>query len=286
MELTLGTVQFGLAYGVAGRAAPLSDEEARAVLEAAASHGVQWLDTAAAYGDIEQRLAALCADLPFSVISKLPALPVGIDGDRACGFFVDALRRSRERLGDKLRVMLFHRADDLVGSRGDAIWAAAQEAAAAVDLALGVSCYDLNTLYELTARWPLRAAQLPGNAFDQSLASVDVTAAPPLLQLRSAFLQGLLLMAEADAVRRLPAAAPALRRWHAWCEERDLKRLDAALGLVKGFAAVGQCVVGVDGPKHFEQIAAAWSRCEPLHAPELACVDAAIIDPRRWSLAA
>lgn len=286
MELALGTVQFGLAYGVAGRAAPLCDTEARAVLEAAARHGVRWLDTAAAYGDIEQRLAALCGDLPFSIVSKLPALPAGLDGDRACGFFIDALRRSSERLGDRLRVMLFHRAEDLAGAQGDAIWAAVQGEAAALGVDLGVSCYSLDTLHELQARWPVPAAQLPGNAFDQSLASLDVAAAPVLLQLRSAFLQGLLLMTEADAVRRLPVAAPALRRWHAWCEGQGLDRLDAALGLVKGFAAVGQCVVGVDGCEHFEQIAAAWSRCDALHAPELACADAAITDPRRWSLTA
>jgi aryl-alcohol dehydrogenase-like predicted oxidoreductase len=286
MELALGTVQFGLAYGVAGRAEPLCDSEARNVLETAARHGVRWLDTATAYGDIEQRLAALCGDLPFNIVSKLPALPAGIDGDRACGYFVDALRRSSERLGDRLRVMLFHRAEDLAGSQGDVIWGTVQEEAAAVDVELGVSCYGLDTLLELQSRWAVRAAQLPGNAFDQSLASFDPTSAPAQLQLRSAFLQGLLLMAEVDAVRRLPAAAPALRRWHTWCEEHGLERLDAALGLVKGFAAVAQCVVGVDGPEHFEQIAAAWSRCEPLHAPELACVDAAIIDPRRWSLAA
>jgi aryl-alcohol dehydrogenase-like predicted oxidoreductase len=285
MELALGTVQFGMAYGVAGRAGPLCDSEARAVLESAARNGLQWLDTAAAYGDIEQRLASLCSDLPFNIVSKLPTLPAGIEGDRACGFFVDALRRSSDRLGDRLRVMLFHRAEDLAGSQGDGIWAAVQGEAAAMGVELGVSCYNLHTLRGLQARWTLRAAQLPGNAFDQSLGTLDVTDAPALLQLRSAFLQGLLLMAEADAVRRLPVAAPALRRWHAWCDWQGLGRLDAALGIVKAFSAVGQCVVGVDGLEHFERIVAAWSRCEALHAPELACTEAAIIDPRRWNLA-
>jgi aryl-alcohol dehydrogenase-like predicted oxidoreductase len=284
MELALGTVQFGLAYGVAGRGAPIGDAEARAVLQAAARHGLRWLDTAAAYGDIEQRLAGLCGDLPFQVVSKLPALPAGIKPDAAPSFFVDSLLRSRERLGERLRVMLFHRASDLEGDLGDLIWANVQAEAEAAGIELGISCYDLATLRDLQARWPLRAAQLPGNALDQTLAALDVEDAPTLLQLRSVFLQGLLLLPEAEAARRLPVAARVLRRWHAWCQAQGFDRLEAALGLAKGFPAVGQCVVGVDGLEHLEQIAGAWSRSVALEAPELACSDPAVIDPRRWSL--
>lgn len=286
MELALGTVQFGLAYGVAGRGAPLSDAEARAVLEAAARHGLRWLDTAVAYGDIERRLAGLCGDLPFQVVSKLPARPAGLGSAKAAGFFVDALRRSRERIGERLRVMLFHRADDLAGPQGEAIWHAVLAEAKEAGVKLGVSCYDLPTLRELQSRWVLSAAQLPGNAFDQTIGALAIAEAPPLLQLRSAFLQGLLLMPEAAAARRLPVAGNALRRWHAWCDARGLERLEAALSIVKGFSAVGQCVVGVDSPEHMEQIAGAWSRSAPLEAPELACAETAITDPRSWRLAA
>jgi aryl-alcohol dehydrogenase-like predicted oxidoreductase len=286
MELALGTVQFGLAYGVAGRGAPLSDAEARAVLEVAARHGLRWLDTAAAYGDIERRLAGLCVDLPFQVVSKLPALPAEFGSAEAAGFFVDALRRSRDRLGERLRVMLFHRADDLAGPQGEVTWSFVLAEAEEAGVELGVSCYDLTTLSEMQSRWALAAAQLPGNAFDQGIGKLAKVDAPPLLQLRSAFLQGLLLMPEADAARRLPVAAAALRRWHDWCDARGLEPLEAALGVVKGFSAVGQCVVGVDGLEHLEQIVGAWSRSAPLEAPELACVETAITDPRRWSLAA
>ncbi len=286
MELALGTAQFGLAYGVAGRTQALGDVEARGVLEAAAGHGIRWLDTAAAYGDIEQRLAGLCVGLPFQVVSKLPALPVGIRMDRAPQFFVDALRRSSQRLGDRLRVMLFHRAQDLEGEQGDLVWPTLQTEALAAGIELGVSCYDLPGLRSLQSRFSIGAAQLPGNALDQTVGTLVKGDLPACLQLRSAFLQGLLLMPEADAVRRLPSAAVALRRWHAWCEDRGLGRLEAALGVIKGFPAVSQCVVGVDGVEQLQQIVTAWSRCAVLRASELDCGDAAVIDPRRWSLAA
>ena len=77
-RLALGTVQFGLAYGLAGNAAPMSDADAREVLVAASAAGIDRLDTAAAYGDIEQRLGRLVGDLPFGVVSEFPALPAGM----------------------------------------------------------------------------------------------------------------------------------------------------------------------------------------------------------------
>ena len=61
MKLALGTVQFGLAYGITGRGAVVPEQEVREILVAAADQGVSVLDTAVAYGDIEPRLAGLCA---------------------------------------------------------------------------------------------------------------------------------------------------------------------------------------------------------------------------------
>jgi aryl-alcohol dehydrogenase-like predicted oxidoreductase len=285
MELVLGTAQFGLAYGVAGRSAPLSDAEARAVLAAAAARGVRWLDTAPAYGDIEQRLASLCGDLPFEIVSKLPALPTDARGQGAADLVVAAVRRSRARLGSRLKVLLFHRAEDLLREDAELLWRAVSRQADDEGIHIGVSCYQLDTLREIQTRWPVQAAQLPGNALDQALRSLNPAEAPPLVQSRSAFLQGLLVMPEDQAVRRLPAASQALQRWHAWCRSRSMDPLSAALAVVKGFSAVGQCVVGVDNLSHFEQIASAWEHCTPAVEPGLACSDLSVTDPRQWRIA-
>ena len=75
MELALGTVQFGLRYGIAGAAGPVPSDQVRAILERAVEFGVRTLDTAAAYGDVEQELAGLIGGLPLSVVSKLPPRP-------------------------------------------------------------------------------------------------------------------------------------------------------------------------------------------------------------------
>lgn len=282
MELVLGTVQFGLAYGVAGRGSPLNDREVCEVLELAFDQGVRWLDTAPAYGDIEQRLTLLCRDMPFRIVSKLPSLASAPPGQARINVALRSIAQSRERLGEQLQTVLFHRAEDLLEAGGDALWSTVQAEAGRLGVTLGVSCYDVATLHKLQARFALDAVQLPGNALDQSIAGLADK--PALVQLRSAFLQGLLLMAEEDAVRRLPAAKPALRRWHQWCSERALSPLTAALGFVKSFSVVDHCVVGIDGIAHLRQILHAWQASVPLTDEALACTEANIIDPRRWSL--
>ena len=70
VELALGTVQFGLAYGVAGADRPLLPEISREILVEARKAGIRRLDTAPAYGDIEQRLNELIAKAAYSAQDK------------------------------------------------------------------------------------------------------------------------------------------------------------------------------------------------------------------------
>lgn len=285
VQLALGTVQFGLAYGIAGRGEAVPDDEARAILEDAAARGVRTLDTAADYGDIESRLSRLAAGLPLEIVSKVPAIPLELAPAAAADFAVRMAQRSRERLGPLLRGLMLHRSTDLVGERGDAVWPALQAWARADGVRLGASCYDPADSDELARRHGIALTQVPGNAFDQRIADADAHA--PLRQvevhLRSAFLQGLLLMPQDDAKRRLPAAAAALERWHADCARRGTPPLLSALAIVKSFSLVTHVVVGVDRLAQWIDIAEAWERARPVHAPELACQEPEVIDPRLWS---
>lgn len=284
MKLALGTVQFGLAYGIAGPGQAVAAAEARRILQASWSQGVRTLDTAAAYGDIEERLAGLCDGLPFRVVSKVPAVPAGLSDAVAASWAVEQAQLSRQRLGPLLAGLMCHRAEDLLGVRGAAIHAALQAWAEPEGVVLGASCYDPATLLALVQQRQIRIAQLPGNALDQRLVQWIPARQPGLeIHLRSAFLQGLLLMPGPVGARRLPVAAAALQRWQAWCDERGLGPLQAALSAVKSFAAVSEVVVGVDSLAQFDAIAEAWSSVHPIACPELAEASAAIIDPRAWT---
>lgn len=284
MELALGTVQFGLAYGVAGRGQPVPAAEVRRMLELAWARGVRVLDTASAYGDIEPRLAALCESLPFRLISKIAPVPADLDATRAAAWAVDQAELSSQRLGPMLAGLMFHRADDLHGERGQEVWAAVQRWASTRGITLGASCYDPDTALTLHGRLGLALTQLPGNALDQRLTRAMPRALPGLeVHLRSAFLQGLLLMPQQAAVDRVPGAAPALQRWHRWCEQSGVSPLVGALSVAKGFEGVSAIVVGADSPDQFAAICDAWEQAVATEAPDLHEADGQVTDPRGWA---
>jgi aryl-alcohol dehydrogenase-like predicted oxidoreductase len=282
MELALGTVQFGLRYGIAGAPGPVPPDVVSAIVNRAVEYGIRVLDTAAAYGDIEERLAGLIEGLPVTVVSKLPPRPVSLVGAALEDWTAEHALRAVQRLGPSLKALLFHRGDDLLDDSSEYAWAGACGVAQQYGIALGVSAYDPETLLAVRQRYPLEIAQLPGNAFDRSMLRIPQSCCT--LHLRSAFLQGLLLMPEGIGARRLPFAAGMLARWHAWCREHGLPPLVAALGCAKSLPAT-HCVVGVENLSQLEEIAVAWQEAPVINAPELAVAEAGVIDPRTWQVA-
>jgi aryl-alcohol dehydrogenase-like predicted oxidoreductase len=70
-KLALGTVQFGLAYGISNETGKTSSSEVQAILSEAAKLGIGMLDTASNYGDSETVIGnSFSRD--FSIVSKFP----------------------------------------------------------------------------------------------------------------------------------------------------------------------------------------------------------------------
>ena len=250
---------------------------------AAHDFGIRTLDTAAVYGRIEEHLTDLCGDLEFNVVSKIPAVPRDLPIAHMGIWVVEQAKRSQARLGQRLRHLMLHRADDLLEPGRTDIWSALADWGATNNVVVGASCYDPSTLVALQDLPGFCIAQVPCSALDQRIARTGVALPGVEIHIRSAFLQGLLLMPQANAASRVPAAVDALASWHDWCRERELEPLMAALSVIKSFTAVSCCVVGVDRLEQLEQIAAAWQRAVPIPAPYLHCDRIEVIDPRRWS---
>src|SRR3569833_980426 len=113
MKLALGTVQFGVNYGIAGRGEAVPESEVREILACANAAGINTLDTAAAYGTIEERLSKLCAGLNFHVDSKMPAMPKSISNVNVVDRAEEKLSRPLINLGEQFACFLFHCVGDL-----------------------------------------------------------------------------------------------------------------------------------------------------------------------------
>jgi aryl-alcohol dehydrogenase-like predicted oxidoreductase len=197
MKLALGTVQFGLNYGVANTAGRVSTEMADAILRKAQLSGMDTLDTAIAYGDSESVLGGLGVQ-GWSVVSKLPAVPEGCPD---VAYWVRSqMKASFKRSGLKrMHRLLLHRPGRLLESVGADLYAALQSLKTEGLVAkVGVLVYGSAELDTLWSKYKLDSVQAPLNVVDRSLVhsgwALRLKDSGVEVHTRSAFLQGLLLM--------------------------------------------------------------------------------------------
>ncbi len=78
MTIGLGTVQFGIDYGISNKSGKVSLDEQKRILNFAKKNGVDLLDTAINYGDSEKNLG-LCGIKQFKVVTKIPEIPKNLE---------------------------------------------------------------------------------------------------------------------------------------------------------------------------------------------------------------
>jgi aryl-alcohol dehydrogenase-like predicted oxidoreductase len=289
-RLVLGTVQFGLPYGVSHEGGRVPAEEARNILELAAVAGIDMLDTAAAYGESEEILGAIVgAESPFAVVTKtLPIRAKAIDEAAIARIetsFRDSLRKLRR---DKVYALLAHDPRDLLNPGGERLWALLETLKAQGLVGkIGASVYDWGEIDALTSRYPLDALQAPLNVFDQRLLAdgglARAAAKGVEIHARSVLLQGLLLMSPEAAAAKLPQAVEKLQHWRDALAEADVSPLAAALGFALQASNVDRIVLGVHSAAHLSECLAALEAAPQLDYARFASNDLDLIDPRRWS---
>ena len=148
MRLALGTVQFGLPYGVANKSGQVSQNEAKSMLRIASENGIDTLDTAIAYGESEECLG--CVGVKnFKMVTKLPSIP---DGCLDISVWIhEQVTSSLSRLGvEKLYGFLLHKPEDLLGTDGPELYRALDSLKEkGLVKKIGVSIYSPNELEAL-----------------------------------------------------------------------------------------------------------------------------------------
>ena len=73
-KIAIGTVQFGLKYGINNKTGRISQNEVKQILDFAAFHNILFLDTSPLYGDSEEVIGNCLSETSnkFNIISKLP----------------------------------------------------------------------------------------------------------------------------------------------------------------------------------------------------------------------
>jgi aryl-alcohol dehydrogenase-like predicted oxidoreductase len=287
-RLALGTVQFGLPYGVANTQGQVSYEQAEAMIGAMRRAGIDTIDTAIAYGEAETVLGRIGIS-GFRVVSKVPAL---CEPGRAVDDWVVAhVEASLERLRvPRLDGLMLHAPDDLLGPHGAALARGLQRAQdAGLAERIGLSLYSPEQLATLVDRLPLEILQIPFNVFDRRFVETGwldrLVAEDVEVHARSVFLQGLLLMSPDLIPSKFAPFRSFIDGWHAWLASdaaAGKSALQICLSHVASYAGISRLVVGAESLAQLRDIIDAISTA-PLRAPEsLASSAASLINPAQW----
>jgi aryl-alcohol dehydrogenase-like predicted oxidoreductase len=249
-RIALGTAQLGMDYGVANQSGRPSEDQVQALVGAAVAQGLDWFDTAAAYGNSEAVLGRAFANL--GVQERVNVSSKGSDIAADGQTLTACVTASLQRLGlARLHAWLLHD-ENLLGA-----WDRVGDEAQALHDENRVGSFGLSAYYPENAlraveQHGLTAVQFPASPMDRRFLRNRVASrlatAGAQLQVRSVFLQGLCLMDAAQVPRHIFRGREAVQTLTGFCARHGLERDHFCLHYVlQRTAAVGaRLVIGVE----------------------------------------
>lgn len=253
MKLVLGTVQFGLHYGINNKTGKPSRAKVFRMLDKVVEKGIEYIDTAAAYGDAEEilgeYLAARKGKVDLKIISKLmPNLITGKDQNPEA-VVEHEVRASLSRLNkDYLDGYLLHTPANFYNERILNGLIKCKESGLIKNL--GVSIYETKEALDAASSGVVDYIQIPYNVFDQRLNKTDFFKIAKEKNVtvfaRSAFLQGLMLMDLGEIPAHLEIAKKHLEEYDQIIGKYNLSRLEASFFFSYANPDIDYLVFGVD----------------------------------------
>jgi len=291
-RLVLGTAQLGMPYGIANKSGKPDFSSALSIVQAAWENGITEFDTAQAYGDSEQILGRIFAELGVvqkaRVTTKLKS--VQTVGEKTP--LHQSVEESLERLKvSKLECLLLHR-EDILDMLDDGL---KESLLTLVQRGyvrhLGVSVYSPDRAMQALGYDLFDVIQIPANVLDRRFQRAGVFEIAEergrRIYIRSAFLQGLVLMNGKDVPEKMASVEPVLAKLDRLSLQYRLSRQAIALLYLRDRFAHAKVIFGAEVPEQVLQNTRCWQLEAPAGFllelddafPEL---DENILNPAKW----
>lgn len=250
-QFMLGTVQFGLAYGIANRQGQPAFRDVCAILEAAHAGGVNCLDTAPFYGESEEVLGRALhetglTDKMFVVTKALRSADPALSADEIAAKVEEQVTTSLRRLRiEVLPLCLVHAEENFA-------YAESLQRLQGKGLIrhIGCSTVNLQPTREIVGSGLATAVQIPTNILDRRYSHSgffeEAAQNKVAVFVRSAYLQGLLVMPPENVPPDLREVVPVLQKLRALAVEAGIGIEELALRYVLSLKNLSCAVVGVD----------------------------------------
>ena len=252
MELCLGTVQFGMDYGILNTKMPPIDNSIKC-LDYATQNGIRAIDTATAYGRAEE-IVGMFLNMKTISREKLwistkfkPNMLDDVEPNDYAVILKLHLQKSLKRLNTEyVDAYYLHSSryafDDLIL---EALNSLKKEGLAKK---VGVSIYEPEEADACFKSEYVDIIQAPYSIFDDRMKNTGIFERNDRCHIdtRSAFIQGLIILKEDDIPEYLNAAKPIVRKIEKVCKDTGHNRVELAMAYVKREDAITHLVFGVD----------------------------------------
>lgn len=285
-KLILGTVQFGISYGINNKVGQVSKDDVFRIMDEAKVSGVQILDTAMAYGVSEQLIGEYhkYSKQKFKVITKFSPqehLPVS-------RYIEDTLVRLEKK---SLEVVLFHSFSDYQNNPNILKDLILEKKEGKIEH-IGVSVYNNDEIEFLLNDSEVKFIQVPFNLLDNDSQRGDILKEAKnkgkVIHARSVFLQGLFY----KDLERLPEVLQPLKGYlnliKKVVKDRKLNMAELALNYVLAQPYIDGVLVGVDSVSQLKENVRAVEKSlsEELiqQIDSIKVSDAKLLNPVNWNL--
>jgi aryl-alcohol dehydrogenase-like predicted oxidoreductase len=240
-KLLLGTVQFGLKYGVNNSGGIPNDDELSDILNLAERAGIELLDSAPSYGNAEKRIGKYALG-KFGIVTKFSHVSHQRD-------FKILLQRSLDNLDtEQVYGYIAHNSDELLSNPIMWDWLKLEREEGKVKK-IGYSVYQPDQLKALLTLGMIPdLVQLPYNLLDKKFESYfsQLKDLGCEIHVRSVFLQGLFFMDTQVIEPSLKPLIPCLTLLQDICQQNNISMSELALGVVNSNVYIDKIVIGVE----------------------------------------
>ncbi len=240
-KLCIGTVQFGLPYGINNQFGIPSDLELKEIFNYAIDSGVSFLDTANAYGNAQLKIGEFSKNR-FNIIGKFSAV------NSINELHVELKSTLNQLKTHTLYGYLAHNADNLISNPD--LWNVLKEAKA--DNKINKIGYSLYTTLQLEKLLDINLipdlVQLPYSLLDRKFEPYFeyLNKLGTEIHVRSVFLQGLYFMNPLNLPSKLESLRPALLNLNDLCKEYHIDMNTLALNFPLSNPLIDKVVIGID----------------------------------------
>jgi aryl-alcohol dehydrogenase-like predicted oxidoreductase len=279
MKLALGTVQFGLDYGISNKKGKVGKDIVQDIFNLAKKNNITTLDTATSYGDSEKVIGDItkAKNLKFNIITKFT--PSDIQNNK--------IEISLENLkAESVFGILLHNSEELLTRKKTDLYNSLLEFKKnGLCKKIGCSVYSPNEALDISKNYNIDIFQIPSNLFDQRLFTNDILqkikSTGAEVHIRSVFLQGVVFIPFNRIPLHLNKLRPQLEKL-----QKDNNKLTIAKALAPFVQnkLIDKIVIGCCSVIELKQIISAYNIAKTLKIKleDFEITDIDTIDPRNW----